>query len=57
MTSRYIALLFVPAGVSIVVYTAVLRQSIVAIAVAAVLSLFAVLVVVGRVAQHFEGDA
>ncbi|MEP6992688.1 MAG: CidA/LrgA family protein [bacterium] len=54
---RYIALLFVPAGVAIVVYGAVLRQSLVAIIVAAVLSLVAVLVVVGRVAQHLEGDA
>lgn len=54
---RHIALLLVPAGVAIIVYAHAVRDSLAAITFAALLSLMVVLVVVGRVAQHFERGA
>lgn len=54
---RHLALLYVPAGVALVAYVAVVRQDLMAITVAALSSLLAVLVVVGRIVQRLERHA
>ncbi|MDB4899995.1 MAG: Antiholin-like protein LrgA [Gemmatimonadetes bacterium] len=54
---RHLALLYVPAGVALMVYAGVVRQDLVAIALAALASLVAVLLVVGVIVQRFERDA
>jgi holin-like protein len=51
---RHLALLYVPAGVALLLYWNAVRGELLAIAVAAVASLLAVLVVVGLVVQRFE---
>jgi holin-like protein len=53
---RHLALLYVPAGVALIAYVAVVRQDLVAITVAALASLVAVLVVVGLVVQRLGRD-
>jgi holin-like protein len=51
---RHLALLYVPAGVALLLYWNAVRGELLAIAAAAVASLVAVLVVVGLVVQRFE---
>lgn len=51
---RHLALLYVPAGVSVMLYAGLLRQQWVAIAAAALTSLIAVLLVVGATVQRLE---
>lgn len=51
---RHLALLYVPAGVAILVYGDAVRDALVPITVAALASLVAVLVVVGVVVQRLE---
>lgn len=51
---RHLALLYVPAGVALLVYWSVVRGELLAIAAAAAASLVAVLVVVGLVVQRLE---
>ena len=51
---RHLALLYVPAGVALLLYWDAVRGELLAIAAAAVASLVAVLVVVGLVVQRFE---
>jgi holin-like protein len=51
---RHLALLYVPAGVAVIVYLSVVRQDLVAITGAGLASLVAVLVVVGLIVQRFE---
>ncbi|MGI8508809.1 MAG: CidA/LrgA family protein [Gemmatimonadaceae bacterium] len=53
---RHLALLYVPAGVSVMLYAGLLRQQWVAIAAAALTSLIAVLLVVGATVQRLERD-
>lgn len=53
---RHLALLYVPAGVALLVYAAQLRTDIVAIAVAALASLVAVLLVIGSLIQRYGRD-
>ena len=54
---RHLALLYVPAGVAVMAYVAVVRRDLLAITVAALASLTAVLLVVGTVVQRFERGA
>lgn len=54
---RHLALLYVPAGVALVAYVAVVRQDLLAITVAALASLVAVLAVVGVIVQRLGRDA
>lgn len=54
---RHLALLYVPAGVAIIAYVAVVRGDLAAIVVAGLASLLAVLLVVGLIVQRFERDA
>ena len=54
---RHLALLYVPAGVALVAYVAVVRHDLLAITVAALASLVAVLVVVSGIIQRFGRDA
>lgn len=54
---RHLALLYVPAGVALMAYVAVVRHDLLAITVAALASLVAVLAVVGLVVQRFGRDA
>jgi holin-like protein len=54
---RHLALLYVPAGVALVSYVAVVRQDLFAITIAALASLVAVLAVIGLVMQHLGRDA
>ena len=54
---RHLALLYVPAGVALVSYVAVVRHDLVAITVAALASLIAVLVVVGITVQRLGRNA
>ncbi len=51
---RHLALLYVPAGVALLVYWGAVRGELLAIAAAAAASLVAVLVVVGLVVQRLE---
>ncbi len=51
---RHLAVLYVPAGVALVLYVALLRDQWVAVAAAGVLSLVAVLLTVGTVVQRLE---
>jgi holin-like protein len=51
---RHLALLYVPAGVALLAYWSAVRGELPAIALAALASLVAVLVVVGVVVQRFE---
>lgn len=51
---RHLALLYVPAGVALLVYWSAVRGELLAIAAAAAASLVAVLVVVGLVVQRLE---
>jgi holin-like protein len=51
---RHLALLYVPAGVAVIVHVGVVRQDLVAITAAGLASLVAVLVVVGAIVQRFE---
>ena len=51
---RHLALLYVPAGVALLVYWSAVRGELVAITVAALASLVAVLVVVGPIVQRLE---
>jgi holin-like protein len=51
---RHLALLYVPAGVALVVYWAAVRSELAAIAAAALASLVVVLVVVGLLVQRLE---
>lgn len=51
---RHLALLYVPAGVALLVYWRAVRGDLLAIAVAALASLLAVLVVVGPIVQRLE---
>lgn len=51
---RHLALLYVPAGVSVMLYAGLLRQQWVAITAAALVSLIAVLLVVGATVQRLE---
>jgi holin-like protein len=51
---RHLALLYVPAGVAVIVYVSVVRQDLVAITGAGLASLVAVLLVVGLIVQRFE---
>lgn len=53
---RHLALLYVPAGVALIAYVAVVRQDLLAITVAALASLLAVLVVVGSIIERFGAD-
>lgn len=53
---RYLGLLYVPAGVAIILYVAAVRDSAIAIAVAGLASLVAVLIVVGTIVQRFERE-
>ena len=54
---RHLALLYVPAGVGLIVYAGVVRHDLAAITVAALASLVAVLVVVGTIVQRLGRDA
>lgn len=54
---RHLALLYVPAGVALIAYVAVVRHDLLAIAMAALASLVAVLVVVGVTVHHLGRDA
>jgi holin-like protein len=54
---RHLALLYVPAGVALLVYAGEVRRDLVPITLAAMASLLAVLVVVGLIVQRFERDA
>ena len=51
---RHLALLYVPAGVALLVYWSAVRGDLLAITVAALASLVAVLVVVGPIVQRLE---
>lgn len=51
---RHLALLYVPAGVALLLYWNAVRGELLAIAAAAVASLVAVLVVVGLIVQRLE---
>jgi holin-like protein len=51
---RHLALLYVPAGVALLVYWGAVRNALFAITVAALASLVAVLLVVGLIVQRFE---
>jgi holin-like protein len=51
---RHLALLYVPAGVALLIYWSAVRGELPAIALAALASLVAVLLVVGLVVQRFE---
>jgi holin-like protein len=51
---RHLALLYVPAGVALVVYWSAVRSELTAISAAALASLVAVLVVVGLLVQRLE---
>jgi holin-like protein len=51
---RHLALLYVPAGVALLVYWAAVRSELTAIAAAALASLVVVLVVVGLLVQRLE---
>lgn len=51
---RHLALLYVPAGVALLVYWSAVRGELLAIALAALASLVAVLVVVGPIVQRLE---
>jgi holin-like protein len=53
---RHLALLYVPAGVALIAYVAVVRQDLLAIAVAALASLVAVLAVVGVLVQRLARE-
>ena len=50
---RHLALLYVPAGVALLVHVSQVRNDLMAITVAALASLLAVLVVVGAIMQRF----
>jgi len=54
---RHLALLYVPAGVALIAYAAVVRHDLVAITVAALASLVAVMAIVGMMVQRFARDA
>ncbi|MGI9089906.1 MAG: CidA/LrgA family protein, partial [Gemmatimonadaceae bacterium] len=54
---RHLALLYVPAGVAVMLYAGLLREQWLAITVAALTSLIAVLVVVGVTVQRLERRA
>jgi holin-like protein len=54
---RHLALLYVPAGVALVVYAGAVRNDLLAITAAALASLVAVLLVVGLIVQRLERDA
>ena len=54
---RHLALLYVPAGVALIAYVAVVRHDLLAITLAALASLVTVLVVVGGIIQRFGRDA
>ena len=54
---RHLALLYIPAGVALVAYAAVVRQDVLAITLAALASLVAVLLVVGVTLERFGRDA
>lgn len=51
---RHLALLYVPAGVAVILYAGLLRQQWLAITAAALTSLIAVLIVVGVTVQRLE---
>lgn len=51
---RHLALLYVPAGVALLAYWGAVRHDIMAVAVAAIASLVAVLIVVGHTVQRLE---
>jgi holin-like protein len=53
---RHLALLYVPAGVALVAYVAVVRHDLVPITVAALASLVTVLAVVGLIVQRLGRD-
>ncbi len=53
---RHLALLYVPAGVALIAYVAVVRQDLVAIILAALASLVTVLAVVGVIVQRFARE-
>lgn len=53
---RHLALLYVPAGVALLAYWSAVRHDLVAIAIAALASLVAVLLVVGHLVQRLERD-
>ena len=53
---RHLALLYVPAGVAIISYVAVVRSGVAAIVAAGLASLLAVLLVVGTIVQRLERD-
>lgn len=54
---RHLALLYVPAGVALIVYWGAVRHDLLAITVASLASLVAVLVVVGVIVQRHEREA
>lgn len=51
---RHLALLYVPAGVAVMLYAGLLREQWIAITAAALTSLVAVLLVVGATVQRYE---
>lgn len=53
---RHLALLYVPAGVALIVYAGIVREGMLAITVAALASLVAVLGVVGLIVEHVGRD-
>jgi holin-like protein len=53
---RHLALLYVPAGVALIAYVAVVRHDLVAISAAALASLLCVLAVIGTVIQRLGRD-
>ena len=53
---RHLALLYVPAGVGLMLHVAVVRRDLAAITVAALASLVAVLAVVGVIMQRHGSD-
>jgi holin-like protein len=57
MLVRHLALLYVPAGVAIISYVAVVRGGVAPIVAAGLASLVAVLLVIGLVVQRFEKEA
>lgn len=54
---RHLALLYVPAGVALMLYAGLLREQWLPVTVAALTSLLAVLIVVGLTVQKFERRA
>ena len=54
---RHLALMYIPAGAAIVMYAGAVREGIVAIVIASIVSLVAVLLVVGTIVERLEPRA